>query len=92
MLRSRTAEVNPEGDDLRLPFASETLPVKLVSPSMKNRKMIQRTIAEVFVFNAQRLHLFSRLRWLLWGMGLESCLFIEREHYHRQWVKSLSLS
>jgi hypothetical protein len=60
MLRNHTTEVNNIGDDLCLPFASETLPEHLAYPGMRSGKKIERAIVEEFVFNAHQFFNFSR--------------------------------
>jgi hypothetical protein len=51
VIRDKVIEVIQEGNELDLPFASETSPVDSTCPGIESGKEIERAIADVFVFN-----------------------------------------
>ena len=70
VIRDKVVEVIEEGDELRLPFASETSPVHSACPGIKSGKEIEGAIADVFVFNVDGLLRFCWFSGLLSGTGL----------------------
>ena len=70
VIRDKVIEVIQEGDELDLPFASETSPVDSTGPGIESGKEIERAFADVFVFNVHGCLWFCRFGRLLSGTGL----------------------